>query len=130
MSKQDREDAKIKTLIERIDKDPDRLHADVTPSVLELTELGLPGAHAVLELLDAPEFLTRKRAQRVLEGVVMRHYGWIAGQGYATSEAQDQVQTLLKTNGNYNADAPQRKRKSAIGKWRHWLQAQMKNSNS
>lgn len=118
----------IETLVQTINDDPDRLHLDYTPSVLKLSELGLPAAKAVLDLLDAPEFLTRKRAQRVLEGVVMRLYGWVPGLGYTDPhEGQKKTQDLLKANGNYRADASPDERRNAIGKWRRWIETQEKD---
>jgi len=116
----------IETLVKTIDEDPDPLHADVTPSVLELIERGLPGAKAVVDLLDATEFLTRKRAQRVLEGVIMQRHGWVAGQGYTTPDGQEKTRTLLAANGNYQADAAPEARRASIEKWRRWLESQQK----
>lgn len=120
------EETEINSLIQTIDVGEDELHADFTPSVLKLIEKGLPGARAVLGLLDAPEFLTRKRVQRVLEGIVMRRHGWRPGQGYPDFESQERTQALLQANGNYQADASPRSRKKAIEKWRRWLEAQEK----
>jgi hypothetical protein len=114
----------IKNLVKTINDDPDPLHADVTPSVLQLIEKGLPAVRAVLDLLDAPELLTRKRAQRVLEGVVMRRHGWVAGQGYTDPDGQKKTQDLLADNGNYQAGAAPKARKRTIEKWRRWLESQ------
>lgn len=130
MSKEHQEEDEIEMLVKTINDNPDRLHVDSTPSVQRLIQLGLPGATAVVDLLNAPDLHTRLRAQRVLEGVVMRMHGWRPGQGYRDSEGQERTMSVLSANGDYKADAPQRKRKSAIGKWRHWLEAQMKKSNS
>lgn len=130
MSKGQQDEGEIKMLVQTINDNADRLHMDSTPSVQRLIELGLPGASAVLELLNAPDSHTRLRAQRVVEGVVMRLHGWRPGQGYADSEGQNRTAALLKANGDYKADASERKRKTAIGKWRRWIQAQMDKSNS
>ena len=118
----------IEELIRTIDVDPDPLHNDFTPSVLKLSELGIPAAKGVLDLLDAPGFLTRKRAQRVLEGVVMRLHGWIPGQGYPDAHSgQKLTQEVLKDNGNYDPNSSSSDRRKAIEKWRHWLQKQEKD---
>ena len=114
----------IETLVKTINENPDPLHADVTPSVLKLCEKGLPAAKAVLDMLNAAELLTRKRAQRVLEGVVMRRHGWVAGQGYTTAGGEEKTHALLAANGNYQADAAQELRDAAIEKWRRWLVSQ------
>jgi hypothetical protein len=120
-------DKELADLVQKIDENPDRLHADVTPAVLQLMDLGLPGAKAVLELLDAPEWLTRIRVQRVIEGVVMRRNGWQPGQGYPEPhEGQEKVATVLASNGSYNAKAPSEHRREAIAKWRQWIEAEEK----
>jgi len=113
----------IRRLIQTIDENPDRLHVDVTPSVLRLSELGLPAASAVIELLDSPDWMTRKRAQRVLEGIVMRRHGWRPGQGYPDPHAgQERTQAVLEANGNYQADADPEVRRRSIELWRRWLE--------
>lgn len=118
----------IEKLIRTLDEDPDPLHSDITPSVLRLNEIGIPAAKAVLDLLDASEFLTRKRAQRVLEGVVMRIHGWVPGQGYPDAQSgQKKTQDLLKANGNYDPNSSSSDRRKAIEKWRQWLQMQEKD---
>lgn len=118
----------IEKLIRTIDENPDPLHGDFTPSVLKLSELGIPGAKAVLDLLDAPEFLTRKHAQRVLEGVVMRLHGWVPGRGYPDAHSgQKKTQDLLKANGNYDPNSSSSDRRKAIEKWRQWLEMQEKD---
>lgn len=114
----------IENLLQTIDDSPDRLHADFTPSVLKLIELGLPGARVVIDLLAAPKFETRRHAQRVVEGVVMRLHGWRPGQGYPDPSGQEKTQALLTANGAYQADASPEARNQAIEKWRHWLKAQ------
>lgn len=112
-------------LVRSIDENPDPLHVDVTPSVLQLMESGLPAARAVLELLDAPDALTRKRAQRVVEGVVMRRNGWLPGQGYPEPhEGQQRVKAILESNGSYDAEAPPELRRRAMVLWRQWIEAE------
>jgi hypothetical protein len=117
----------IAQLVQTIDDNPDRLHADVTPSVLKLTKLGLPAARAVLPLLDSPKQLTRMRAFRVLGNVVMRHYGWQPQQGYAVAGQEERVRDLMQANGDYTVTAPREERQQAIAKWRAWLDHVMTN---
>lgn len=114
----------IKALVRSINDDPDRLHLDYTPSVFRLIQEGLLGATAVLNLLDSPEFLTRKRAQRVLEGVIKKENGWLPGRGYKDPDGEARTAAVLNANGSYQADAPVKKRKQAIDKWRFWLRSQ------
>ena len=118
----------IVDLVRTIDESPDPLHVDFTPSVIILSELGPAAAQAVLDLLDAPEFLTRKHAQRVLEGVVMRLHGWVPGRGYPDAQSgQKMTQDLLKANGDYDPNSSPGDRRKAIEKWRQWLRRQEKD---
>jgi hypothetical protein len=118
-------DNELADLVRNIDASPDRLHFDVTPAVLQLTELGLPAAKAVLELLNAPDVLTRQRAQRVVEGIVMRRHGWQPGQGYPEPHGgQQRVKSVIESNGSYRADAPPEFRRQAIAKWRQWIESE------
>jgi hypothetical protein len=121
----DMTDDKLVGLVREIDENPDPLHVDVTPAVLQMTELGLPAAKAVLELLDAPEWPTRIRAQRVIEGVVMRRYGWQPGHGYPNPhEGQKKVADVLSSNGSYDAKSSSEHRREAIVKWRQWIESE------
>jgi hypothetical protein len=124
MSTQSKHNDVLESLAQTIDDDADPLHADFTPSVSKLIRKGLPGARAVLHLLDAPRRLTRLRAQRVIEGVVMMRNGWKPGRGYPDETGQEETKALLKANGSYRADASPEERHSAIEKWRQWLDAQ------
>lgn len=111
-------------LVAHLDDDPDPLHADYTPAVWALADRGFEAAVAVLPLLDAPEAMTRLHASRVLEGVLARHFGWRAGQGYPTgSDGEARFRRLWSDNGSYAYDAPAAERQRAIARWRTWLEA-------
>src|SRR6266851_9129746 len=96
----------IRHLVQTIDDNADILHADLTPSVQQLTRLGLPAAQAVLPLLNDPKQLTRMRAFVVLGNIVMQHHGWQAGRGYARPDQEDAVTALMHANGDYSVTAP------------------------
>jgi hypothetical protein len=110
----------IETLLRLFDEYPDPLHLDVTPAVLALIDLGLTGLAAALDRPNAPERLTRKRAQRVLDAVVARHFGWVAGVGYPSREAEQQARALMDAQ-DYDVDAPEPERVAAIARWRAWV---------
>jgi len=114
-------DSELAALITTLDENPDELHLDITPSVLKLISLGLQGADAALDLLNAPTLETRLRARRVLEGAVGAHVGWKPGQGFPNKVAEKEFHDLVAKNGNYSAHAPEDERKEAIRKWREWL---------
>jgi hypothetical protein len=108
------EQTDIAALLRSFDENYDPLHVDVTPSVLKLIDLGLDGALAVLDLLNSSQPLTRKRARRVLEGVVFRHFG--AG-------GEKKAREVIAENG-YDPEAPEPQRREAIERWRRWLERQ------
>jgi hypothetical protein len=65
----------IQDQITALDRDPDGRHADRTPAVARLIELGEP---ALLALCDQPNHsdqLQRMRAQRAIEGITRRSFG-------------------------------------------------------
>jgi hypothetical protein len=111
-------------LAERIDANPDPLHADVTPAVLELIELGYPGARAVVGLLTADDVATRQRARRVLEGVVFRAHGWAPGRGFADPADDDRARAVIEENGPYRPDDPAEDRARSAQRWARWLDEQ------
>jgi hypothetical protein len=110
-------------LAQRIDADPDPLHGDVTPAVLQLIDLGYPGARAVLGLLTADNLPTRRRARRVLEGVVFREHGWVAGQGFADPQGDERARAVIEQNGPYRPDASAEERARSAERWARWLEA-------
>jgi hypothetical protein len=121
MTKRNIPSDEVPDLIKTIGNNPDPLHSDFTPSMLRLIELGLPAALRVVDLLDAPELVTRERAQRVLEGIVMRYHGWRPGQGYPDAKGHLKTEAVLAEN-DYQAAAPAKSRKAGIKKWRSWIQ--------
>jgi len=59
-----------------LDRDPDGLHADRTPAVARLIELGEPALLPLCDQLDHPDQLHRMRAQRAVEGITRRSFGF------------------------------------------------------
>lgn len=110
-------------LVAAINADPNPLHVDFTPAVMRLIDLGLDAAEAVLPLLVAPDAMTRLRARRVLEGVVMRRHGWVAGRGYRDAGSEAAAQHELAAIGDEPATTAPATHAGDIGKWRVWLDA-------
>ncbi len=110
----------LSELLRTFDEQPSPLHVDVTPSVLALIDLGLAGAEAVLDRLNAPDRLTRLRAERVVEAVLAQRFGWIAGVGYPSAEAEQQARAIAESIG-YDVDASEPERLAAIERWRAWV---------
>ena len=121
---------KVESLIRKINDSPDKLHSDYTPAVHELINYELLAVKTVLPLLNSDDTMERYRAQRVVEGVIQRRFGWKAGQGYPlNSDGEQQFLVLWKVNGNYNADDPEEIRLKAIKLWENWLKENYTNEN-
>ena len=119
-------DERIPLWVAAINENPDILHSDYTPAVHKLSECGFEAAIAILPLLDSEDALERLRAQRVLEGVVQRAYGWKPGQGFPPeSNGEKEIKNLMQEMGNYRADASKDERIAAIEKWEYWLQTKL-----
>lgn len=71
---------RVKSLISRINDNPDKLHIDLTPAVGQPRRIGKPALLPCLELMLTDDVYTRLRAQRVIEGVVMIQHGFVFGQ--------------------------------------------------
>jgi HEAT repeat protein len=110
----------LDALISTIDDAPDPLHLDMTPAVSALGAFGSEAIPRLLDLLDAPEQLTRLHAQRALELAVYRRHGFVPGQGFPTDEAEEAAREELTSSG-YDFDAEPAARRSAIQRLRAQL---------
>ena len=127
--KENKSKENILELINKINDDPDVLHLDYTPAVHQLSTYGIDAAKAVLPLLDSEDIWERYRAQRVIEGVVQRIYGWQPGQGYPkASDGEEKIKKLFLQLGNYQANSSTENRKASIQKWDKWLKEKQKNN--
>ncbi len=94
--------------IATINDSPDMLHADRTPAVDTLAEIGLPAIPDVLNLLNSDDRFTRMHAQRALERITL------------ANRSRADWQALWEQNGAYNFDAPADQRAHSIEAWRRW----------
>ena len=111
----------IEELIKNIDKNPDKLHSDYTPSVHQLIDIGKPAISHLLKLMLSTPPLTRQRAQRALEGITMKMYGFKAGQGWATQNGERDWLKFWASLGDLSHDAPLELRSAAVKRWSEWL---------
>ncbi len=111
----------VAALVATLNDAPDLLHTDLTPSVLALSELGLPAVHAILPLLSATEARTRQRAQRVLERVTFARVDRATGIHPHVENARRAWQALWEANGSYRWDAPEPERLASQRLWQDWL---------
>ncbi|MFT5354936.1 MAG: hypothetical protein ACI9KE_002149 [Polyangiales bacterium] len=109
----DEQPSELARLVASIDENPDNLHLDLTPSVHALSALGLPGARAVIPLLAVDEHMTRLHAQRVVELVVSREFGFRPGSGFPSLEMDEAARRVIVGWG-YAHDAAETDRRRAI----------------
>jgi HEAT repeat protein len=102
----------LSAAIATINDSPDMLHADLTPAVYTLAEIGLPAIPDVLNLLNSDDRFTRMHAQRALERITRAR------------RTQSDWQALWEQNGAYNFDAPADQRARSIEAWRRWYTTQ------
>ena len=110
-------------LVLALDRDPDPLHVDVTPSVSALSQRGPTGALAILDSLDAPDAMTRLHAQRVFEGVIERAHGFRPGRGFPSADDDASAGAEVRTIG-FAHEGSASERLSAIERLRTWTRAQ------
>lgn len=115
---------RIERLVANLDKDPDLLHLDITPAVLELGSLGLEIIPYLQAPLLSPDEMTRLHAQRALERMLSRRLGFVAGQGWTSPEGPQKWQALWAQNGSYDWQAPKEVRNRAVTLWMQWFKAQ------
>jgi hypothetical protein len=113
-------DDEIAAHIRALDDDPDELHADMTPAVSALAEIGEPALPALLEPLAAPAELTRLHAQRALEGAIYRRHGFRPGRGFPEPDGEDAARRDLLEIG-YEYGAGEEERRAALQRLRAQL---------
>ncbi len=116
------DEKKIIELINNIDKDPDPLHNDITPAVLELAKMGGEVLPYIEGLLASPNEMTRLHAQKTLEYGVLYYLGWIPGRADNDPQIEVAFKELWKEKGDYQYDAPEEKRKASIESWMNWYE--------
>jgi hypothetical protein len=110
----------IQDQIAALDRDPDGLHADRTPAVTRLIELGEPALVPLYDHLDHPDHLHRQRAQRAIEGITRRSFGF---DGRAWPAGTLQKWTTWWTGIAYDAEAAPAERAAGIARLRQWSRA-------
>lgn len=135
----------IRQLIDTIDHNPDRLHIELTPSVLRLVEIGEPAIPFVLELMligdDEKEnelreqalkdrgvvytpatIGTRVRAKTVLTLVTAKMFGFERGKGWSKMGlGQEAFEKFWESLGSLDSHAPREERQKAVRLWHEWL---------
>lgn len=104
-------DACLRTL----DDDPDPGHNERTPSVACLIQIGRPAIVPAIEKLSAPGIATRARAQRVVQQITKRSFGF---DGDHWSDADRDRWSAWWTAIGYQHDAEDTERAAAISRLR------------
>lgn len=110
----------IQDQIIALDRDPDMLHADRTPAVARLIELGEPALAPLCDQLDHTDLLHRMRAQRAIEGITRRGFGF---DGRAWPDGALEKWTAWWTGIAYDAQAAPADRAAAIARLRQWIRS-------
>lgn len=107
----------IQDQIAALDRDPDELHVDRTPAVARLVEIGEQALAPLYDHLDYPDPLHRLRAQRAIEGITRRSFGF---DGRAWPDGALERWTSWWAGIGYDARAEPSARTAAIARLRQW----------
>lgn len=107
----------IQHQLAELDVGPDKLHLDRTPAVARLIEFGEPALLPLYDHLDDPAPLHRKRAQRAVEGITRRSFGF---DGEAWPAGALEHWSAWWTAIGYDAEAEPAARSAAIARLRDW----------
>jgi len=114
------DNAEVDRLIKGINDHPDLLHAESTPAVNRLIDIGKPAIPALLEVIISGDGPTRMRAQAALELITLRMYGFQPGHGWQSNEGEAQWRSFWMDLGSLNWQDTADKRLAAVKLWRQW----------
>ena len=112
---------KILELIKNLDKNPDKLHMDITPAAMELGKLD--AAHIIpflKEALLSKNQMTRLHAQTAISYSLLHKFGFVIGKGWTTPKGEEDMKMIWKKNGDYKFDASETDRRESVEKWLTW----------
>lgn len=108
----------LEACLRTLDDAADSLHADRTPAVACLIEIGRPALAAVIDRLEAPDEQTRIHARRAVEGITRREFGF---DGSAWSDAdRDRWLSWWASIGYDHAGSPT-DRAVAVARLQAWM---------
>ena len=110
---------RVTKLISELDENPDVLHGDYTPAVRKLIDIGQPAIVPILDVMVTDDNqLSRLRAQRVLEGVTMQMHGFEFGQGWRSSDDENNWLKFWASLGNLDWKSTLAERLLAVEAWK------------
>jgi hypothetical protein len=108
----------IRQLIDTIDDDHDLIHADYTPSVHRLIEIGEPAIIPTLDLMLSDDRLTRMRAQNVLHAITRKLHGFSPGHGWRCKDGEEKWKRFWAGMGDLDWEAPKEQRIASVARWK------------
>ena len=111
----------IRALVDKIDEDPYKLHADLTPAVDQLSEMGPQVIPYVLPLMESTNWVTRLHAVRVMHFTTMGMYCFVRGRGWPHDRSRQRWIDFWRAMGSLRYDGTDAERAKAIQTWRVWL---------
>lgn len=110
----------LEACIRTLDDAEEEAHADSTPAVYCLGEMGMHALPPLLDKLMAEQPMTRLHAQRAVEALSRRLFGF---DGRRWPEGKYQQWASWWTNVAYTYDAPDDGREAAVARLRAWMQS-------
>jgi hypothetical protein len=118
-----RKNEKIARLVNKIDENPDLLHADITPAAEDLIDIGPDAIPVVLPLVLSEDPMTRLHASRVLYGVTAKMHGFVVGRGWPSDSREQACRALWASLGDFDWDAPEDRRAASVKRWEQWFRS-------
>jgi hypothetical protein len=110
----------VEQLAEHLSEGPFRLHGDLTPAVLRLSEIGPVVLPRMFEIMVGDRADHRVHAQSVIKRVSQQMYGFTPGKGWQRDEDAAQWLTMWKANGSLRWDDSYDERLRSVTLWRNW----------
>jgi hypothetical protein len=119
---------RIRDVLARLDDVPNPDHADYTPAVDELIDIGEQAVEPTLPYLLADSEVSRTHAARAIKGAMKRMHGFVPGHGWRNPDAErawEQLWSTLwdheKAGGKQMEGAPHEVRVAFIERVKRWL---------
>lgn len=110
----------LEACLRTLDDAPDSLHADRTPAVACLIEIGRPALAPLVDRLEAPDEQTRIHARRAVEGITRREFGF-DGSTWSDTD-RDRWLTWWASIG-YDHAGSTANRAAAVARLRAWMRS-------
>ena len=110
----------VEACLRTLDDAPDMLHTDRTPAVRCLVEIGEPALEPLLQVLSSPAVTTRLRAQRAVEGITKRLFGF-DGRAWPEGALDNWLQWWQEIG--YEHDSSETERAAGLQRLSTWIES-------